>query len=67
MFEGYRTYIGLIVALVPTLANLFGYHATPAFSAQFPELADQFLQLLGLAVAFYGRAVSTSPGFLAKN
>lgn len=63
--NGYRTYIGLIVALVPTVAHMFGYTVTPEFTEQFPDLADQLVQLVGLAFAFYGRAKATVPGFLA--
>ena len=66
MLNGSKTYIGLIVALLPTVAHLFGYEVTAAFSTEFSEVADQLMQLVGLGIAFYGRAAATAPGWIAK-
>lgn len=66
MLNGYRTYTGLLVALVPTLANLFGYDVSTTFSEDFGKILEDFLTLVGLAMAFYGRAVAEVPGFLVK-
>lgn len=65
--NGFKTYIGLLVALAPTLAHLFGYEVTPSFGAQFPVLLDSVVQIGGLAFAAYGRAVAETPGWFSKS
>ena len=63
---GYKTYLGLIVALLPTMASLIGYDVVPSFSDDFPKLAEEAVTIIGLCIAFYGRAVATVPGWFAK-
>ncbi len=67
MFNGYRTYISIIVALVPTFAGFFGFHVTEAFAGQFSAQADSFIELAGLIAAAYFRAKAEAPGWLVKN
>lgn len=64
--QGYKTYLGLAIALAPTVAHLFGYRVTPELSSQLPDIADTLVQLFGLAFATYGRLVATVPGWFAK-
>ena len=64
--SGYKTYIGIIVALTPTVANMLGYSVSPSFDGQFTDLASAIVQIAGLAFAAYGRAVAQSPGWFAK-
>ncbi len=64
--NGYKTYVGLVIALAPTVAHVFGHTLTPAFSQQLPDLLDTGIQLAGLLLAFYGRLVAAVPGWFAK-
>lgn len=64
--SGYRTYIGLIVAAVPTIAGIFGFDTAANFTPEVTELFEQLLTLIGLGIAFYGRAKATVPGWFAK-
>lgn len=64
--SGSRTYIGLAVALVPTLASMLGYDVSATFSEDFTKLAEELVVLIGIAIAFYGRSVATVPGLLVK-
>lgn len=66
MLNGFKTYLGIIVALAPTVAHLFGGHVTPAFTSQFADTADSLIQLGGMCFAMYGRLVATAPGWFAK-
>ena len=64
--KGYKTYLGIFIALMPTLANLFGFEVSPSFAQQLPILSAEFFQIIGSALAFYGRAAAQSPGWLVK-
>lgn len=64
--SGSRTYIGLLIALIPTVANLVGYEVSATFSEDFTALAEDLIALVGIAIAFYGRAVATTQGLLVK-
>ena len=66
MINGYRTYIGILVALVPTVASLFGYDVSPQLSEQATGLIEDGVTLAGLLIAFYGRLVATAPGWFAR-
>lgn len=66
LFQGRKTYIGIAVVALPTIASLFGYDVTASFEQQFPLLSEEFFVLLGAAIAFYGRAAAQTPGWLVK-
>lgn len=66
MMNGWKTYLGIALALAPTVAHLFGYNLSATFDADVSALADTWVQIVGLAVAAYGRTVATAPGLLAK-
>lgn len=66
MLTGYKTYIGLLVALIPTIASLFGFEVSGTFSDEFTKLAEDAVTILGLGLAFYGRAKANSPGWFSK-
>ena len=66
MLNGYKTYLGLIVAAAPNIASLFGYDTAPGFSEQATALAVELMTILGLAVAAYGRAKAEVPGWFSK-
>lgn len=64
--NGYKTYIGIVIALIPTVVSLFGYSVSSDFSTQANVLSDDLITLLGLAIAFYGRSVASLPGLFVK-
>lgn len=64
--SGYKTYIGIIVAIAPTVAQMFGYQLTGNFAGQFTQSADDIVALVGAAFAIYGRLKATVPGWLAR-
>lgn len=66
MMSGYKTYLGILIALAPTIAHLFGYQLAPEFSTKVPEFADTVVQILGLILAAYGRAKAEIPGLLVR-
>lgn len=63
---GSNTYIGLVVALAPTILSWFGYAPTPEFNSQFSSELSAILTLLGGVYAVYGRLRATTPGWFAK-
>jgi hypothetical protein len=65
MLNGYKTYVGLIIAAIPNVAHLFGYETLPGFSEQAAEVVDSFITVTGLVVALYGRLVAQVPGWFA--
>ena len=65
MFEGKKTYIGLVIAALPVVAGLFGYTIAPGageeLSGLLATLADNAEEVIGtggLLLAWYGRAVT---------
>ena len=64
--SGTKTYIGILVALIPTVASLMGYDTSVSFDQDATKLFEDGLTLLGLILAFYGRAVAVVPGLFAK-
>lgn len=66
MMNGYKTFIGLAIAAVPTLAHIFGYTVAPGFEQSAGEIVDSIVQLIGLGFALYGRLVATVPGWFSK-
>ncbi len=66
MLSGYKTYIGLLVAAVPTVASLFGYDTSPSFQDDFTHAAEDIVTVAGLIIALYGRLYATAPGWFAK-
>lgn len=66
MMNGYKTYLGILIALAPTIAHLFGYQLSSDFAVKVPELADTVVQIIGLALAAYGRAKAEIPGLLVR-
>ena len=65
-FRGYKTYLGIAIAIMPTVAGLFGFNVDPSFAEEIPVLSAEFFQIVGSALAFYGRAAAQSPGWLVK-
>ena len=66
MLNGYKTYIGIFVAVAPNLFGLLGYDVTPAFGEEFTEVATQVITLVGALIAVYGRSVAKAEGWLVK-
>ena len=63
--EGKKTFIGLIIAVLPTIAGLFGYDLTPVGSVELGGLLSTILDNLnaviegsGILIAAYGRLVT---------
>lgn len=57
-----KTFLGLAVALLPTILGLFGLHISDAagFAAGAQESVDAIVTLVGGAVAAYGRVKATA-------
>lgn len=64
--SGYRTYLGIIIAVAPSVAGLFGFDLSPQFGEEVSSLVAEGVTLLGGILAFYGRAKATVPGLLVK-
>ena len=64
--NGFKTYIGLIIAAVPTVANLLGYDVSASFPKEAETSLVDLITLVGLAFAFYGRSVAQVPGWFSK-
>jgi len=65
LFDGKKTYIGILLAVAPTFAGFFGYTITLGGAAEAGELlgllSDNVETLLatgGALIAWYGRAVT---------
>jgi len=67
MFNGWKTYSGILIAATPTLAGLFGYNVSAGFDVEASENINDLILLLGSAIAIYGRLVAQSKGWFAKN
>lgn len=64
--SGYKTFLGIAIAAVPTVAQILGFETSPGFAQDATELVEQLLQIAGLALALYGRLTASSPGWFAK-
>ena len=64
--EGSKTYIGLAIAFAPSVATVFGYETSPNFEGDATELLSALVQLIGTAIAVYGRFVAKGPTLLKK-
>jgi len=58
LFES-KTIWGLVIAAIPTVAGMFGYSVSEGFAESAQGLVDGGVQLVGLAIAFWGRLVAT--------
>ena len=73
MPQGTLTYTGILVALAPTFVHILGLitgnpelHLTPNFGAEVGPVIDNLVQLIGGAIATYGRLRATVPGWIAQ-
>jgi len=66
MLKGYKTYVGIIIALAPNIAHIFGYQLSASFASEFPAQIDTFITIAGLIFAAYGRLKAEAPGWLSK-
>lgn len=64
--NGLKTYIGIIIAVAPTLASLFGFNLSPTFGDQFTAAATDIITLLGAGLAIYGRLKAEVPGWWVR-
>ena len=65
IFDGKKTYIGILIAVVPTALSLFGYDVSLQGTAEMGELLTGLVENLeqviisgGLLIAAYGRLVT---------
>lgn len=65
--EGSKTYIGLAIAFAPSIATMFGYQTSPNFEGDATELLSALVQLIGTAIAVYGRFVAKGPTLVTKS
>lgn len=61
-----KTIWGLLIAALPLVASLFGFHLAPGFEAEAQATVDDLLQVAGLAFAAYGRVIATSKLVIKK-
>jgi len=66
MIQGYRTFIGILISAVPTLATFLGFDTAPNFVGDATEIAGAIVTLIGAGVAIYGRLKAETPGWFAK-
>ena len=65
--NGLNTYIGIAVAVAPSIAHLFGFSVTPQFNTDFGDTVAAVVTLLGTAFAVWGRLRASTPGWFAKD
>ena len=53
-----KTVLGILISLAGTLAPMLGYSVD---TNTLTSLVDEFFQIAGLALAFYGRVKATDP------
>jgi len=58
ILKGKKTYIGIIIALIPTLAKLFGYDLSVEGAQELGVEIDALVTYIGLIIATYGRVVT---------
>lgn len=66
MIDGKKTVIGIVVAIVPMVAKLFGYDVTTEFTTGAETSINELVALVGGLYALYGRAVTNGKPFFAK-
>jgi len=66
MLQGYKTYLGILITVLPTVAGLFGFTLSPLFGEQLTGLLAEIIPILGAALAVYGRAKAQIPGWAAR-
>lgn len=64
--DGWNTYLGIVVAMAPTIASWFGYVPSPEFSGEFEQTVLAVVTLAGGAYALYGKARHQIPRWFAK-
>lgn len=64
--SGSKTLIGILIAAIPNVAQLFGYEVAAGFSDEASQAVNEIITIIGLAFATYGRLVAQAPGWLAK-
>lgn len=65
--NGYKTFLGLAIAVAPSVATMFGYHTSPNFEGDVTEIVSAVVALIGTAIAIYGRIVAKGPTLVVKN
>lgn len=55
MLEGKKTYIGIMVAVAPTVAKLFGYDMGTEGQEQLGVALNEIFVMVGGLIAMYGR------------
>ncbi len=67
MMSGKKTYIGIVIAMVPVIAGLFGYDVNSGWSEEATLAMDEIIVLVGGLIAAYGRTKAVvSGGFVKK-
>lgn len=64
--QGYRTYISIIIAVLPTVVGMFGFQLADGALDQIASLLGDLITIGGAIAAFYFRAKAEVPGFLVK-
>ena len=55
---GAKTYVGIILAFIGTLATQLGWDLWPMVSADIQDIVNQIITLAGLIIATVGRIVA---------
>ena len=64
MPNGTTTITGILISILPLIANSFGYDTGPNFNGDVSEIIAACVSLIGTTVALYGRAKAKGPLFV---
>ena len=64
--DGWKTFSGLAIVLVPVFSSFFGYDVNEAFPVEFALFGEESIILVGALLAFYGRWKAKTPIWFSK-
>ena len=53
--DGWKTFSGLAIVLIPVVSSFAGYDVSEAFPVEFALFGEEFIITAGVVLAFYGR------------
>lgn len=65
LLNGYKTYTGVLLVIIPVIAKALGYDIGEKFSTEAPQAIDDIIVLVGSLIALYGRLVAQTKGWFA--
>jgi hypothetical protein len=64
--EGLKTYTGLLIAVVPIIARVFGYEVSADFASDGGVVLNDLISAIGIGIATYGRVVTKGKTLFVK-